>query len=445
VEVPDRPNPRQRLRGAATSGAAVVIAFVLAHAFVLVMANVNYGGIYGDVSLYHWWAQRGLTTGAWPVLTEPWVYPAAALIPVALPVLFGGGWPAYVVVWCVQVIALNAVAIALLVRSGRSGRTAALWWLAFLAALGPIWLGRLDGVAAPLILMALLAARRHPAGAAALATFGAWVKIAPAAVVVALAATTRTAGAFLRRVVVPGAIASAAVIGLALAGGAGARAWGVFGEQSSRTLQAESVAATWFSVARLWDPSIRIERNDEIYTFEVQGAAARTVASMLDVLLPVAVVAIGLLAWWAARRGSDRGVPSRALPDRTDGSADRSADILVLAAFATLLALIVFNKVGSPQFVAWLGPAVAAGLAFASPGLRRRLVGPAIALIPVGALTHEIYPPGYGAFINGEVWMITVVGVRNIALVGLLAWAVRQLVARQAAGKLPKNTGLTTP
>ena len=58
-------------------------------------------------------------------------------------------------------------------------------------ALGPIFVGRLDGVVAPLILVALVVATTRPRLAVAVATAGAWIKIAPGAVVVALAATRR--------------------------------------------------------------------------------------------------------------------------------------------------------------------------------------------------------------------------------------------------------------
>ena len=330
---------------------AIAVAFVLAHAWVVLQAILHSGEIYGDVSLYHWWARQGFTSGLWPVLDYDWVYPVAALLPVTLPAAGTSGFLAYAIVWTAMVVALNAVALWRLVGTPPRGRLAAWWWLVFLVALGPIWVGRLDGVIAPLILLALLEARRRPAVATAIATLGAWIKIAPGAVVVALAATQRTVRGFLRDVVVPGAVVSVVVVGLALVGGAGERAWSVFGEQQARTLQAESVAATWFSVARFWDPSATIEYNRVIFTYEIAGDAARAVASALDVLLPVAVVVIGLLAFMATRRRPEL-----------------AHEVLLLSAAATLLALIVFNKVGSPQFIAWPGPPLAAALALAGPG-----------------------------------------------------------------------------
>ncbi|QAY69767.1 glycosyltransferase 87 family protein [Xylanimonas protaetiae] len=394
-------------------------AFVLVHAWVVFGALSRSGEIYGDVSLYAWWADRGLSTGWWPVLNEAWVYPAAALIPVTLPALGTSGWYAYATVWSVMVVLLNAGALWLLARVGRRGRVAALWWLGFLVVLGPIWLGRLDGVVAPMILVALLLAHRRPAVAAAVATLGAWIKIAPGAVVVALAATSRSVRGFVRTVVVPGAVVSVAVVGLALAGGAGERAWSVFGEQSDRTLQAESVFATWFSVARLWDPSVHVEYNRVIFTYEIGGTSARAVANALDVVLPLAVVLIGLLAFVATRRRPEL-----------------AQDVLLLSAAATLFALVVFNKVGSPQFIAWLGPAVAAALALAGPATRRLWVAPAAGMLGVGLLTQVLYPLAYGYFLAGETWMVGVAAVRNLAVVVLLVGAVWRL-ARLALSTAP--------
>lgn len=415
------------------SGPGVVAAFIAAQIWVLLAAGAQFAQIYGDVTLYHWWANRGITASVWPVLHEVWVYPAGALVPIGLPVLFGGGWPTYAAIWTVMVIALNAWATWMLVRGGRPapgslatepalpGATdllrrrsyvAALWWCAFLAALGPIWLGRLEGVIAPMMLVALVLARRNPTLAVALATFGAWIKIAPGAIVAVLAASSRRLSDFALKVVAPGTVVSAIIIGLALAGGARSRALSVFGEQTGRTLQAESVAATWFSVARLWNDGVRIEFNQDIFTFEVAGTTARQVATVLDFALPIAVVLLALLVIVVARRR----------PDAT------KLDVVLYGTAATLLALIVFNKVGSPQFIAWIGPAFAAALALASPDERRRWLVPSLSLLGIAALTQVLYPMAYGAFIDGQSWMIAVAAVRNFGVVALLIWAITQLV-----------------
>ncbi|PZR52192.1 hypothetical protein DNL40_13045 [Xylanimonas oleitrophica] len=397
--------------------------FVLAHTWIVLDAVTWRGQIFGDVTLYEWWAREGLRSGLWPVLDYDWVYPAAALVPVTAPALVTAGTVAYQAVWTAGVVALDALALWMLARTAPRGRVAAWWWLLFLVALGPISVGRLDGVVAPLILVSLLLAARRPAVAVAVATLGAWIKVAPGAVVVALAATARRRRHLLRDVVAPGALVSVVVVGLALAGGAGERAWSVFGQQEARTLQAESVAATAFSVARLWDPSVVIAYNDEIFTYEVQGDAARAVAGALDGTLVAAVLLLGLLAWAAARRRPDV-VP----------------DVLLLAAAAALLALIVFNKVGSPQFVAWIGPPVAAALALAGPGARRLWSPPALGVLAVALATQVLYPLAYGPFLAGEPWMVAVAALRNVGLVVLLVGAVWQL-GRLALSERPAEPG----
>ncbi|WP_171783322.1 glycosyltransferase 87 family protein [Isoptericola halotolerans] len=411
---PSSPETRDRDRGGSLlqSPWLLALAFVVVHARLVHEAISWQNMIYGDVTLYEWWARHGLDNGQWPVLDYDWVYPAGALAPVVAPALVTDDLLGYEILWTAMIVALNAVATVVLVRATPRGALGAWWWLLFLLALGPIFLGRLDGVVAPLILVALVLARRHPCLAVAVATVGAWVKIAPGAVVVAIAATRRDLHDLLRAVVAPGAIVSAVVVGLALVGGAGTRALSVFGEQGSRTLQAESVAGTWFSVARLWDPGVAIEYNDVIFTYEFQGAAANAVADALDWLLPLAVVALAVLTLWAARRRPER-----------------AYEILLLSAAVQLVALIVFNKVGSPQFVAWIGPPVAVALATLPAGRALRAWWPpALGMVLVAYATYLVYPVAYGPFLDGAGWMITVEALRNLALVVLMAGGLWRIV-----------------
>lgn len=404
------------LRSAArvfSSWPALWIGFMLAHAWIILQAWVFEAQILGDVNLYQWWVRNGMDAGWWPVFDYSWVYPIGALAPMAIPALLAESTNGYYWVWMGLVTAANATAVLLLGRARPRGRAAVWFWLAFLVALGPIWIGRLDGLLAPIILIALLVAARRPALAMTLATVGAWIKIAPGAVALALAATASGAKTFVRNVVLPGAAVCAVVVGVAFAGNGEDNVLDVFGEQGDRQLQVEAVGATPFTVARLWDSSIQVEYDDVIYTYEVQGAAADATAQALDVALPIAAVLLAALVWWAARRRPDR-----------------VGDVLLLGAAAELLALIVFNKVGSPQFIAWIGPPMAAAIALGSrsQGTRRTWFLPALGTIVVARLTMEIYPLQYGEFLGG--WPLpTMIGaLRNALLVALLAGAVVRLV-----------------
>lgn len=392
---------------------ALWVGFLVVHGWIIVQAWVFGGQILGDVGLYEWWVRTGMSDGWWPVFGYDWVYPLGALGPMLVPALLSSSTEGYSWAWMILVTLADAVAVALLGRARPHGRAAVWFWLAFLAALGPIWIGRLDGLLAPIILVALLVAVRRPAVAMTLATIGAWIKIAPGAVALALAATTSDVRRLLRTVVLPGAAVTAVVVGVAFAGGGQDNVLDVFGEQSDRQLQVEAVAATPFTVARLWDPSIRVEYDDVIYTYEVLGEAPDAVAQALDVALPVAALLLAALVWWAARRRPDR-----------------VGDVLLLGATAELLALIVFNKVGSPQFIAWIGPPLAAAIALGSrsQGTRRTWFLPALGTLVVARLTMEIYPIRYGEFLGGWPLATTVGALRNALLVALLVGAVVRLV-----------------
>ncbi len=322
--------------------------------------------------------------------------------------------------WFALVAALNAGGVLVLLRSTRHGRTGAWWWLAATIALGPVALGRLDGVVVPLVVIALALAARRPGVAAALLTLGAWVKVAPGAIVVTLAATARHPW---RTVVLPAAGVSLAVIGTALAAGAGPRVLSFLGAQESRGLQVESVAATPFSLARWWAPGIWAELNVELNTYEIGGAPATApIASVLDAVLVAAVAAIAWLAWRATR------TPGPAGPGRS------RAEVLVLAAFASQLALIVANKVGSPQFVSWLLAPVVVAVAAGGWSSPWRL--PATLVLITAALTQWLFPWAYTAFLYAQGPIVIVAALRNALLVSLLAWAVTSLARRPAGGPL---------
>lgn len=411
--------PVRFLKRALLSPWALALAFVAVHARLIHEAWFWEPQIFGDVTLYEWWVRHGAETAQWPVFDYAWVYPVGALLAITPPAWVTGTTAGYEWVWLGLVVALNGVAAVFLGRSRPRGRLAVWFWLIFLVALGPIFLGRLDGVIAPIMLVALVIAARHPATAMTLATIGAWIKIAPGAVAVAIAATSGSLYRFARNVVLPGATVTAVLLIWALVGGSGGRVLDVFGEQSDRALQVESVGATPFLLIGMGNARYTPTWNDEIYTYEVHGSAPRELAEALDVILLVVVAVIAVLAALAVRRRPDR-----------------AQDVLLLTAAAELLALIVCNKVGSPQFIAWLGPPVAAAVALYgrdATEARRTWLPPALGLLLTAALTKMIFPARYGEFLGGFPEMTLVGAVRNALLVALLLGAVVRLVQIAAA------------
>lgn len=84
--------------------------------------------------------------------------------------------------------------------------------------------------------------------------------------------------------------------------------------------------------------------------------------------------------------------------------------------------LIVFNKVGSPQFMIWLAPVIVAGLVYDW----KRWRTPAALLMGIAVVTFFIYPLFYTPLIHANPIMAGVLSIRNILLVLLLAWSVKR-------------------
>ncbi len=406
----------RRARTAVWAGFAVVHGWL---AFVGVVLAPRQA--FHDVDLYRWWMDLGLNVGLWPVFDGPWVYPVGAIVPMALPGLGSAtSTTGYAIGWCLLVTLLNGAAVSALLRRGRTGAFGAGWWLAFIAALGPVAMGRLDGVIAPVMVLALVVAVERPRVAAALMTVGAWIKVAPGILVLPLAASTRRP---VRDVVLPAAAVCAVVVGAVAALGGGEHLLSFLTQQSDRRLQVESVAATPWAVLRAIDSSDAVfSLNQSLVTWEVASPAATSTARVLDVALVLAVGAAGVLLWWAGARG-------------------RHGAALLPGALLMLTLLVVFNKVGSPQFLTWLAPPVAVAIARSGPAsgagpgtavgrrVERWVPVAAVLGLVAAALTQVVFPWGYEAYLEGHAGVTAALVVRNALIVALAVVVARALVA----------------
>ncbi|MBO3083090.1 glycosyltransferase 87 family protein [Cellulomonas fengjieae] len=381
-----------------------------------------------DLDLYRYWMWLGINRGEWPVLSGSWVYPAGAIVPMLLAGVAGtGGGPAYAGVWVVLVTVLDAVAVAVLLRARRPGRPeeapttlGAWWWLAFLALLGPVAMGRLDAVIAPVVVVALSIALDHPRITSALLTAAAWVKVAPGALVVALFVAVRRPW---RSVVVPAAIVSVAVVGVVAALGGITHVASFLTEQEERGLQIEAPGATPWLVAGLFSPSVERYLNEPIVTWEIRGPGSQAAADVLGALFFVALGAAALLLWWRREH----------LGARMWAGGVARTELLVRGALLLTLAMLVFNKVGSPQYMGWLAPPVAVALALRLPGWRTT----AWLVLGVAGATQVVFPWFYPEVLSGGVAVTLTLAARNVALVVLLVLTVRALVGPLPADDQP--------
>ncbi len=390
-------------------------AFVVVHVAVAILGWALPNAPMGDVTnVYNPWSTAALDGKGIVGITESWVYPQLALVPMVLAQVFT--WIAgYEVAWAIFVTICDAIVFAMVIGRARSrGRMFGAWyWLAFILLLGPVGMYRLEGVTVPLAIAGCLWLIGRPLLGSVLLSIATWIKVWPAALVAAALIVVR------RRLRVLGGviIVSVATLAVVFIAGGGAYAFGFVSDQADRGLQVEAPISSyylWRSVLGLRDSSIFY--NKDLLTFEVTGPGVAGVISVMTPLLVLAVVGVAAIGAHRAWRGASfvRLFPPLAL--------------------ALVLAFIVFNKVGSPQYIAW----IIAPLVLAMVIDRHRWWAPASLALFIALLTQLVYPINYYAMLDGEPISSAMLTLRNLLMVVLLVWVVIRLVripVRHTAGR----------
>ena len=383
--------------------ASVWWGFAVVHLYFLgwMMTFIIHGETFSDTEQYRQWAQMGFNPSNLDGAISPWVYPVLAQIPIFAADILGPGL--YLLCWTLIITALNAVGLMFLTRGKRAGRgiAPAWFWLFFTVFMGYLSFARVEGITAPIVLIALLYAAERPLVAATLLSVATWIKVWPAAVIAALVISS----AKRVKVVLVGAVVSAAVAAATYLAGAGSHLFEFAVNQGQRGMQLEATFSTpwvWLSVFNIGGS--KIADNVAINSTEVYGPGATAAAALMQPLLIVAAVTGAVLMVLALRRGAER------------------EELLLEGALLMVSAFIVFNKVGSPQFIIWLVPVVVAGLTHDW----NRWKVPAALLMGIAFTTFVIYPLFYTPLIHANPIMAAVLTIRNVLLVVLLVWSVQR-------------------
>ncbi|WP_159808152.1 glycosyltransferase 87 family protein [Cellulomonas citrea] len=400
----------------------VWIAFGLVHLLIALQGVLLMPDrVFWDLDLYRAWVWYGVNLGTWPVFTTAWVYPVGALVPMVLVgELAGHNDMTFRLGWAVMVTILNALAMRELLRR-RNGLVGAAWFVAFLFALGPVSVGRLDALVAPLSILALLALAKRPRVAAVLLTVGAWIKVAPGALLLPIVLATKRP---LKEVIAPAALLSAGVVAVvALLGGAGHVASFLFA-QGGRGLQLESVGASPWLLVGLVSSKVSRMYNSQIITYEVHGPGVPTLINVLDIVFGLALIAATWLMWRRRTTGPNP------LP---------AAELVARGSLLVVLTMLVTNKVLSPQYITWLAAPVAVALALGLPHWDRT----ARWMLGIALATQVVFPWVYGGIIGGGVPQTLVLVGRNVALVLVWLATARRLVRQpsEAPARQPELAG----
>lgn len=392
--------------------AVLWVAFAAVHLLVAVLGFVLPNEPMGDVyRVYEPWSEAWLNGGyadgqyyGFVGITSTWVYPQLAIVPMLLAWLFA--WVgSYTAGWAVWVTIVDAAAFAVLVGRGRSaGRTTAAWfWLAFIAVLGPVGMYRLDGLTVPLAILGCLWLVGRPWIASVLLAAATWIKVWPAALIAAAVIAVR------RRLVLVagGLIVSLVVLAVVGAIGGASHAFGFVADQSGRGIQLEAPVGTlylWQAVAGV-DGSF-VYYDPDMLTFQLAGPEVDTVIAVMTPLLAVVMLVLAALGAEKAWRGAS------------------FATLFPRLSLGLVLGFIVFNKVGSPQYLTWIIAPIVVGLVVDRGHWRR----PALLALGAAALTFAVYPLTYGGLLAAAPFPALLLTARNALLVVLFVWVVVMIV-----------------
>ncbi|MGM7778170.1 glycosyltransferase 87 family protein [Arthrobacter sp. KNU-44] len=383
--------------------------FGVVHLIFLVFALVISlrGEAYSDTFIYRDWTSAGFRDENLSGGPSPWVYPVLALVPMAIAGIAGPG--PFFFLWVLMITVLDGLAVGKLTAWGRRREAipAAWWWLVFVLIMGCLGFARVDGLTAPIVLIALAYGVSHPFIASTLLSVATWMKVWPAAVMLSLFTVVKQR----TKVVAAGILTSVLVIALTAAVGQLPKLLNFLTQQGDRGMQLEATFTTpwlWLSVLHVGDS--RMYMNADINSMQVDGPGTAFMSFLMQPLLALAAILVAALTFWALHNG------------KRTGGADRT-ELLLAGSLTMATAFVVFNKVGSPQFMVWLAPAVAVGLAHSWKEWRV----PAAMLIAIGVATYFIYPLFYDALSHNNPWMALVLTLRNVLLVILLCWSVRRL------------------
>jgi hypothetical protein len=290
--------------------------------------------------------------------------------------------------------------------------TAAWFWLGSIALLGPVGLYRIDAVSVPLAIAGCLWLAGRPWLGSILLAVGTWIKVWPAALLAAAVIAVRRRLAIAGGAVVVSALTLAAI---AAAGGM-AHAFGFIGDQTGRGLQLEAPVSTvylWRAVARI-DGSF-IYYDPDMLTFQVTGPQVDVVIALMTPLLVLAVASVAALGAVKARRGASY------------------AALFPPLSLALVTAFIVFNKVGSPQYLTWIVVPLVTGLVID----RRRWRTTAVLALAIAALTQFVYPLAYGGLLGAQPLPALVLTARNALILVLFVWAVIRVSRVRVPGRIP--------
>lgn len=377
----------------------LLVAGLLAHLWLIQIGLHGLGTPMGDVPYaYEPWLNQMINSGKLLGINMDWVYPFPALLPIWLsalinPMEFQTGW-----LTLVTIVNLSALWLISRLRFD-----AAWYWLFFLVLLGPISISRIDTFSVAIALFGVFElVRRKLNSSTALFTLGASMKIWPVAILLPAISASK----YRLRIILAVISAALVLLAIGLLLGGNQSLFSFLSYQSNRGIQIESpIASWWIWTGELGLANAGIYYDQLMMTFQVAGDGIPLAASLIGYAMFLALGITVWLSWRAARAGAS------------------FQSILPVAALTAVLDLIVFNKVGSPQFATWLAVPIVLGILYGANNWKL----PMYSVIALGLTTYLIYPVFYDYILDAQSWALGILLIRNLGYIALLVWANREL------------------
>jgi len=394
-----------RLAAAVKNFWFILLAALVAQLILISVSTVT-GDPLGDVRYtYDAWITNMLQGNYLLGLKDPWVYPYVAQAPMWVAQFFSGG--DFLSGWVLLTVNANMLLFAYLLGWGtKLERYKAAWFLIGCIFLcGPVSVGRLEVFSLIFTVLACVAfLENKDSRAIQFFNLATWIKVSPMAALAASVIVIKDK----KKLILNLAIATLAIvlIGFAL-GGNLSNIFSFVGMQSGRGIQVESsVAILWLVQILLGVPGSKVYYDDKILTFQVSGFGVTELASVMT-LIQFAALAITL---WVGYRANKIGH-------------DRNTLFAWIFLTATL-DLLVFNKVGSPQYELWIVGAVVFGILAKTENWRFVVW---LTLI-TSALSWLIFPVFYGEVLDSKPLGVILLILRNLGVIIILVYANLQLV-----------------
>jgi len=325
--------------------------------------------------------------GRFPQADARWQYPPGAAAILSLPRLLPGSYLDSFLL--IELLCDLLITVLLVHMAIRRGSWLGCWcWLAGIALLGPVVLGRFD-MFATLLAVAALYLAGSPRSLGALAGLGAVVKVWPALVLVGVPPRSG------RKAVIAAIASAGAVIAGYLAFTSGSLSF--LANQDSRGIEVESIAAQPFTLLR----TLGIWHGHVVWRYGAYQLVGPGVGAMADLTLAGMLLALAALVWWRWR-----------MCWRPEVVGD--------AALTATLLMVTTSRVISVQYMIWL--IGMAGCALAFPRSSQRQVG--LGLLAVAGLTQVEYPYLFHDFrAYGAAAGTAVVAARDTLLLALAVLA----------------------